>query len=899
MIIERDLIRALNSGTAIALVGAGASIDVGLPNWSQLAWEATSLLSKEKFGELRSKIEALINSGKQPEVFSIICQDVGIDKIADWLQNELKAFRHEGNIYPIVANWPFANYLTTNYDNALVYFLKKGGVPAVERFNSPEDFKELHADTKNVVFKIHGDPRKPDDLILTSEQFDKFTKDEKRRYWVAKITSLLHMHRVVIIGYSLSDPYFRELLETAKQFSSPARPIYIFATGFEEEQIVDLYLKNGIVVIPYQNDDGSHKDLLRTLHRHGIFVAPRNSEHIGVGEINAEEMEIASSIYIFSKLRGDAEFGALAKAYGVTILKVLSEGPAKGINQGGLVRELEKRLNLNPADSESVYAALEMLQQKGFISYGQDQQFSISESGKSEITSSVGERKRIEEQFNIACSIFLDEQYPGIDEASQNEIISEMAAGLTLAFEKRGLEIARRVYADQALDASNAIDLLEAINVGSTKFENREFATAYLDLMIEIITRPNQEMRNYLALLAQGYFAFHTLGWHKKAADERLKIAQQSKWVLDASVIIPALAKYSMNHEYALDLLERAKELGLRFATTKLLFEEVLEHANWATTNFSSKNSESENLILAATGRSIYRPNLFLSGFMSWSNSKGNRSLEDYFSECFGEAYKADLEGSITSSLTSLGIEVVDFDKAAGIQAEHLALRDGELVPKIIQKRQELGTYRSEHQCQAEAEVLILAQKFGFRFLSQSTVLDKITKSRISLSPEDLYRFISLQSSTPPEPNLIYSSMAALFYSAGIVIVDVESVRRFIKPAFQQARLQLDREKAEYEKLLGKRLYQEHINAIDNAPEEDRSFYSLRTLMLIADRATELGKRAEQRAKEKPIEAPLSKSDKQELDRLRAKKREREIARQRKRRARISNPKKRRNKRKD
>ena len=44
--IDRDLVRALNSGHCFALIGAGPSCEIGLPSWKQLAEDAVSLLDE-------------------------------------------------------------------------------------------------------------------------------------------------------------------------------------------------------------------------------------------------------------------------------------------------------------------------------------------------------------------------------------------------------------------------------------------------------------------------------------------------------------------------------------------------------------------------------------------------------------------------------------------------------------------------------------------------------------------------------------------------------------------------------------------------------------------------------------------------------------------------------------
>lgn len=898
MIVDRNLIRTINSGGGFALIGAGPSIAIGLPSWTQLAWGSIELLDRDKAKSLHSQLEHLIKNGEHPKVFSIVSEEAGEEALATWLEKELKKFSKNGEVYRLISEWPFASYLTTNYDKALVTYLKKAGIAAVEKFNNSEDMRTLHTGSRNVVFKIHGDPEIPPDLILAQEQYKEFQNAPEREYWRQKIQAAFQTLRIVIIGYSMSDPYFLDYLEKVKQYSDKENPIFVFATDFDEQEISNLYKSHNIRIIPYSNQDGSHKDLMRTLRRFSVFIAPRNSQNIRTEEVDTQEAEIASALYLFAQLRlvgiGNK---ALANSYAVTILKILSHDETKKLDLSEIVKRLKDALKVTfHPDPESVSEALELLQGKGFIVVTGKQTYSISPTGQHEILNSVEERRLIEEQFNVACSLFLADSFPNLSEADNDSIIDEVQAGLTRAFRKRGLEIAGQVYLNQAVDPSDALDLLDSLNEGGKAFNRRDMATAYIDLMIEIITRPNQEIKKFLALVSQGYFAFHALGWDEKTTAERLNIAKETSWILDASVIIPALAKGSINHNYAIDLIKSAQELGLSLSTTKLLFDEVVEHANWAFSFFKDADPHSADLLLAATGGPGYRPNLFLSGFITWSSKEGNTNLLDYFRDCFGEEFEGGFRENLGEILADLKVEIINFEAVEGFTQEFLSIRDTELMPSIVEKRKELGTYRSEEQCKAEAEVLLLAKKLKYNFLSQSTVLNKLSGSKVTLDPEALYKFLALFSSSAPDPDLVYSSMANYFYTAGIVIVDVDSIKRFVEPSLHQARMKLEEKKGEYEELLGRSLYSESVKAIDNSPIELRPFYSIRTVMLIAEREGELRVEAERKAAQKPRASQIPEDDRLELERFRGKKKERERERLKKKRARQSRPSKRKKK---
>jgi len=63
---------------------------------------------------------------------------------------------------------------------------------------------------KTILLKIHGDLSDPDSIIITSDDYEKFDTDSI--LWT-KIKSLLAEYSVLFIGYSVSDPNVREMLD--------------------------------------------------------------------------------------------------------------------------------------------------------------------------------------------------------------------------------------------------------------------------------------------------------------------------------------------------------------------------------------------------------------------------------------------------------------------------------------------------------------------------------------------------------------------------------------------------------------------------------------------------------------------------------------------------------------
>ena len=901
--IDRDLVRAINSGRCFALVGSGPSCELGVLSWKQLAETVIGKIEQEQRGDIAKECRALLAQSNYPRVFRLAEKVVGQDNLLAVISASVSGSKQQGGVYQYVASWPFSCYLTTNFDDHLSRHLQALGLPFAVRRNSQQDMRALRADSKNLVVKIHGDPTVPQDIVLTAGQYLDFQKGKARQYWRDKILSVLNMVNLVIIGYSASDPDFRDQLERAKSIAAPDHPVFMFAADLEPDQVRKYYQRFNIRVIPYRNADGTHRELHRLLKRYDPFVAKRQSPALGLDPIDESVATLASSMYLFTQLRlVDTKDACIQQVYSSLVLEVLSQLPEKrNVSIDTLSKALaEKTFAASNVDPTAMQKALESLYSVGFISSSTDgPTVNLEPRGQEALATIRAQRDLIREKFEESCRVFLRREYPDLKDESVKSIIDALDTGLVRAYEKRGMEIARAVFSSGVVDVSDATDVLETINKGIYIVSGDDQRSAFVDLMIEVVLRPDSEMRHYLAALSQGYFAYHALGLEPRCSDERLNMAREKKWILDSSILLPILALDCLNHLYAKDLLERMWNLGLPCYTTERLFEEVREHAWWATTRFADALPDSPNLLQAAMAGPGYKQNLFLDGFMKWSLTQGAPLLRQYMSECLGSDYEKDLPGSIRSKVEDWGIEIMDFSRWPGFSQDSWSERD-DIAAEIEELRRSYGTFRRESQCIAEAEVVLACEIDSAAFLSQSGILNKLsrTEPRMTLKPEAMYRFLSLFSSMPAETDLLYDCMIQDFYYTGFDIVDKEVISQYVKPMVRQARMQLDQEKERYEQTLGQKRFVEFRDDFERVPDEQKPFYSMQFAFYVA--AQEMRKReaAEARARQVEKTRRLTEEEQDELVRLRAEKAERRRREERRRRKYKSKPKRKRKKKK-
>lgn len=875
--IDRDLVRAINSGNCFAIVGAGPSCELGLPSWKKQAEMIIGQLDATENRAVIEQCEGLLRDNQYPSVFSALEQVFALDGLVTKVAETLQSNRTNGSVYKSLAQWPFACYLTTNYDNYLLESLRQENEVFLVKQNSQDDFRSLRANSKGIIFKIHGDCSVPENIVMTEEQYQAVRNADEYRFWREKIRSVLHMVSVVIIGYSANDPDFQDQLQLAKDIASPDHPIFMFAAGFSTRDIRKYFQEFNIRIIPYNNYDGTHKDLRKVLKRYAPFIANRNARHLGQDPINTDKASIATAMHLYTKLNiENNNSSCLKKSYQALILSWLSEsGIGKSFSLEELENGLSEKLNILHVDPANLHETLSFLHDLGLIVCN-NTSYEITPAGIDRIESIQIEEQARRERFKESCYIFLKRDYSNLDNDQIGEIVQQTEIGLIRAFEKRGAEMAQAAFSATAVDLSIATDILDIVNQQSSSMDKIVERAAFSDLLLEIITNPDQVIKERFADLSQGYFSYHALGLDTECSDERLKIAQQKRWILDSSIILPLIAQCCENHAAALDIVERMKLFGLKMYTTGRLFDEVIEHANWAIRNFKSASPFSPELIQVAMGGPGYKQNLFIDGFIKWALKKSVPELRDYLLECIGEDFEDDIDSCISEQVKKLGIEIVEFSDWPDFEEIQWGDRN-EIEEKISTLRKERATYRNEEQCRAEAEIFVLCEGGQAAFLSQSGILELIDRDlpRITWNPESIYRFLATFSITAPSDNLVYQTIMQDFSYSGFDIVNQNTLREYFSGTIRQALMSLDEEKERYESAIGSEEYRRIRNNINNVTDTQKPFYSIQFAHYVALREIRKRELAEERANRIETVKALTEKERAEYEKLKAKEAER------------------------
>lgn len=316
----KELISLLKKKEILLMVGAGSSATVGYPSWKKLIidikdyfapeWQDLSDESKLEYSnKLKEKIINLDHRGNEYYQF--------LDTTF-----ELKSGEKFTNFHKSLVKLGFCGIITTNYDEVLelavgaAFSKNDGDYWHCEAIDLCEQkpyrvFKFLRSLSPNnkheEILHLHGYHKNPENLILTWNDYrkkygeldlnnDTITKKASRPLDTLHrkvIWSLLTIHSLLFVGFSLEDDFFMDMLEIVQyDFELHSKPIHYAIMSYSSDSDIsetrEKLKHKGVTPIFYQkvkNIDGS-------------------DNHIGLQDLvfeienMVEETEIIQSKYI-------------------------------------------------------------------------------------------------------------------------------------------------------------------------------------------------------------------------------------------------------------------------------------------------------------------------------------------------------------------------------------------------------------------------------------------------------------------------------------------------------------------------------------------------------------------------------------------------------------------------
>lgn len=885
--LDQRLVRAINQGRCFALVGSGPSCEIGYPSWRELAEKTSREVLRRSSSADAESYETYLKQKKYPELFRQAERDFGQrSELVEFLKTLLPSdARTGGFLYRTLANWPFACYLTTNYDDELARHLRKLGEHFTVIRNRKTDFHALRDGASHLIQKLHSDLDHPDEVVITSEDYRRLYVSPEGAYFQSKLRQVLEMFDIFIIGHSLSDPDIDRVLQLARETASPAHPIYMIASGLTQADEREYLEKYNIVLVRYSNEDGKHAELRRLLATADRFIVPRHrrTESAATPTRPKDEVESAAALFLYRKLQGVAVEDSMSGL----ILAGLGSVDGRGVTSEDAIKlpSLNTFSNRGLAFTEAVTDKLKSLAGRGLVKEVSGR-YSLSERGREHVEECKAARETERDQAygQFGLDLKAAHREATADDVRRCKDLAEKC--IVSSFASRGLIIANQVFAGTPAKPDELSDIFGYISNVAFEIDGMNLRTAFVETMHRFLVEPSSPQREYLASLSQGYFLYHHLGLDPKCSQLRRGVFARTLWLFDSSVLLPLAAVGCHNHDYAAELFQMLGEADAQVYSTPKLLQEAWEHFQWAFKFVKTHGVESPEFLRAALVRGSYKQNLFLDGFIRLASQGEVVTFGDYLDRVSpGGADRVSFEEQIASA----GVRVLALSDMDGFDQDDWG--EIEEAKAVIQrKRVELGTFRAPLQVESEAEIWVLIKNLRSRkislpdaaaamerayFVSQSRLLDKLSQSGSvsTWSPESLYRYVSSLPGNLTRPDLLQQCMLHEYFYAGISFIDKARYLRFFGPSVDAAKASYEQEKRNYIREV------EHVHAdvfdeaFERTPDLEKPFFVAQMGWRVAEKAREAEEFAKRRATEAEAQVTQLKAEKSAAWRLKEKRR--------------------------
>jgi len=205
MKIPHHLVEAAKSKELLLFLGAGASVNAGLPDWRGLV---INLL--EHSPHISEHPELLI---KNIEANFMSPLDV-LDRLVKF-RHDIYAFlencisgRRESPLHNLMGNVS-SKFVTTNFDTLIE---DNTGIASKNVTDYTGTYKLAKiAGEKEFVLKLHGDINRLDDCLLFSDDYAKvYQEDNLARFQFSKLVT---SNKCLFVGFSFTDPYVLEMFD--------------------------------------------------------------------------------------------------------------------------------------------------------------------------------------------------------------------------------------------------------------------------------------------------------------------------------------------------------------------------------------------------------------------------------------------------------------------------------------------------------------------------------------------------------------------------------------------------------------------------------------------------------------------------------------------------------------
>jgi hypothetical protein len=820
-----DILEYITEGPTLLLFGAGPSCEVGLPGWKSLTEKILNEFNKmHKENSVTRHCEQYIRDEKYTEVFEEIAKISGYDFLYKALKTLLKDPGDAGKDYNALAQLPFCGFLTTNYDNVFIRHLKANKKVVTVHKNSKRELQQVDFDRVPTLVKLHSDLQSTETIILSRSQYELAQYSENFEYLREFLKSQVLVRRLLIVGYSLNDPDILLILKEAARILKRDVPTYAIVANASAEKIREWDLLYNIRILPYEDNDGSHSNLLRILdllvEYSGIrqAVAPRLSE---------SELRAAQHLYMWHKLRFENEVESIHGALDSLVLGLLDEAQMEYVQFEELRKSAHRFLSSAENEDELLNQSLERLRNARLIDKT-GENIRMLPAGRGESEKHRGQFSRLCDVFKQQMIMDCKEEFTSIFDEKAKELAEAAFNALADTFKERAIELFEALFREIPTGVPTSLGMFRLLNrhaLALDEFVERAWLVKYCT---RVLKNPKPHESELLSYLARAFYCFQALQLDPESFSARRTFLADRMCLVDSNILIPCIADGNPMQLSYKETLRKAQEFGMKFHVLKETLEEIERAAKWASDLVKKRGERSVEVLFAARGEAGYRANQFLEAYIMDTGDK-RVSFNRYLAKIFGKS--PDLR-TITEVIENrLSIPIIKAEDLINFEDDKVGNFREKVKEEINRKAAESYIDRTATRIEHEAKVYTVValwgemKKEGIRekrccFMSRGGLLSwlgKLPEVGIDFCPvvtiDGIFEIMRL--AEQPGARADFSEwIKQNYFAPSASLFTSRTARKFFKPTINSAEEEYLENLDSFKEVLDKRLSKSYMEMI-------------------------------------------------------------------------------------
>ena len=712
----------------------------------------------------------------------------------------------------MLANWPFAGYITSNYDGLLSRALRaiQDEAPAWTQVgNTPAEIRKLSGDAQRRVWHIHGAVDLAPDrskLVLTSSDYDAIYAPGSAV--LEQLKAVLAVRRLVFVGFGFNDLHLLDVLQKVALLTEPARPIIaVLPDSVDAEKRYSLSRESNVDILLYPVVDANHDKLQDLIQLHDYVVFSR-SQHLQQPSLPCPSFdEEATGLFLYSELclvdSSQIKDDVLLPLLKMKVLSHLSTNPTASTTD--LAKDIQARVaaikgpaaQIDEASgmAQEMSGALLGLHQEGLIDLVEGANVRLTTKGADIVRSKRTIAERYSDAFTSSLLARVEKAAPTLDSAQVHRVLNTAESFLKDSVRRRALAVATALTtANEDQKQSSVVGLLQHLREYISTMYSAEEALPLITTIMDVLLDASTSERQYIAVLLQATFATSLLGLDAATIRARVREIRNTAFILDASVLVPYFAVGSAGHAAAKSLVEKLLELGCSVFTTSDFVREVTSHALTAKNYYRSDAPQTTKIFDKVRG-GTGRQNAFVEGFHRSSNTILRQSgMQHYLVNRCGLALvvgpKSDNLVIVTSAIEAVGVRVLDTQQ---LDADSFT-RAASYERDIRRWRESNASLGHTEQPLAEANATVFVENIRTRrvpgvlcaqsfFVTSTRFVDTLSSAKVTFAPETLHQFlITLGGWSSDELEVLGANLVSELMERGIVVLTDRQISTIFLP---------------------------------------------------------------------------------------------------------------------